>query len=70
MTQVTLKDRLIEARQDGLNPVLAAMVENAVLYRKWGGLGRWGEVRIDIQKRITKYQPEFLPVIFKLFNEA
>ncbi len=70
MTRITLKERLIEARQDGLSEVLAAMAENAVLYRKWGDLGKWGETRFDIQNRVKKYQPDFLPVIFKIFNEA
>lgn len=70
MTPWTLNEKMNEFQREGLNPVIRSMAENAIVYRKWGDLGRWSEYRIDIQNRLRKYQPEWLPVIFKLFNEA
>ena len=70
MTKKHLGHYLDHLQSLGLSPVLRAMAENAVLFCKWGDLPGWGKARIEVQNKVRKYNPELLPKINKLFNEA
>lgn len=70
MTNTVLAHRLYCLQQEGLSPTLAAMAENAVLYRKWGTLGGWREFKARVIESVSQYQPEFVPAVTKILNEA
>lgn len=70
MTKTILNTRFDELEYDGLPETLRYEAQNAVIYRKWGDLGEWGEAKTRVLSRIRKHCPKFFNQVLKIFNEA
>lgn len=70
MSKDQLHYRLQCLQKDGLSPTLLAMIENVIVFRKWGTLGGYREAKEILLERIRKAQPDHLPDARKLINEA